>query len=135
MTADISTLAGRPVIIGGGAAGLLTALLLAPEPVVLLSKAPLGAEASSLWAQGGLAAAMGEDDDPALHVADTIAAGAGLCDEEVARRIVHAWKLAARPRSRAWPQPYRSCHRRRHRPRDHARADISGAPLSVDHAA
>ena len=90
MTADFSTRAGCAVIIGGGAAGLMTALHLAPEPVVLLSKAPLGAEASSLWAQGGLAAAMGEDDDPALHVADTIAAGAGLCDEEIARRIVHA---------------------------------------------
>ena len=68
----------------------MTALHLAPEPVVLLSKAPLGAEASSLWAQGGLAAAMGDDDDPALHVADTIAAGAGLCDGEIASRIVHA---------------------------------------------
>jgi L-aspartate oxidase len=90
MTLDISTLAGRPVIIGGGAAGLMTALQLAPEPVVLLSKAPLGAEASSMWAQGGLAAAMGDDDDPALHLADTLAAGAGLCDEAVARRIVRA---------------------------------------------
>ena len=37
-----------------------------------------------------LAAAMGEDDDPALHLADTLAAGAGLCDEAVASRIVHA---------------------------------------------
>jgi L-aspartate oxidase len=87
---NISTLANRPVIIGGGAAGLMTALHLAPEPVVLLSKAPLGAEASSLWAQGGLAAAMGSDDDPALHLADTIAAGAGLCDEAVAKQIVDA---------------------------------------------
>ena len=33
---------------------------------------------------------MGADDDPALHLADTLAAGAGLCDEAVARRIVHA---------------------------------------------
>ena len=90
MSADLPALAGRPVIIGGGAAGLMTALQLAPEPVVLLSKSPLGAEASSLWAQGGLAAAMGRDDDPALHLADTIAAGAGLCDEPVARRIVEA---------------------------------------------
>ena len=90
MSNDISILAGRPVIIGGGAAGLMTALHLAPEPVVLLSKSPLGAEASSLWAQGGLAAAMGDDDAPALHLADTIAAGAGLCDEAVASRIVHA---------------------------------------------
>jgi L-aspartate oxidase len=90
MSTDISALANRPVIIGGGAAGLMTALQLAPEPVLVVSKAPLGAEASSLWAQGGLAAAMGRDDDPALHLADTIAAGAALCDEAVARRIVHA---------------------------------------------
>ncbi len=90
MNTDISMLANHPVIIGGGAAGLMTALHLAPEPVILLSKAPLGAEASSLWAQGGLAAAMGDDDDPALHLTDTIAAGAGLCDEAVVSRIVHA---------------------------------------------
>lgn len=90
MSADISAFAGHPVIIGGGAAGLMTALQLAPEPVVLLSRSPLGAEASSMWAQGGLAAAMGDDDDPTLHWKDTIAAGAGLCDEAVADRIVRA---------------------------------------------
>ncbi|MGY3615599.1 L-aspartate oxidase [Bradyrhizobium sp. USDA 10063] len=90
MSTDVSTLAGQPVIIGGGAAGLMTALQLAPAPVVLLSKSPLGAEASSMWAQGGLAAAVGEDDAPALHLQDTIAAGAGLCNEEAARRIVDA---------------------------------------------
>ena len=90
MSTDISALSNRPVIIGGGAAGLMTALQLAPEPVMIISKAPLGAEASSLWAQGGLAAAMGEDDAPALHLADTLAAGAGLCDEAIARRIVDA---------------------------------------------
>ncbi|CCD94389.1 L-aspartate oxidase (Quinolinate synthetase B) [Bradyrhizobium sp. ORS 375] len=90
MNTDISDLTGRPVIIGGGAAGLMTALALAPEPVVLLSKSPLGAEASSMWAQGGLAAAVGDDDDPALHLADTIVAGAGLCDEVAARRIIEA---------------------------------------------
>lgn len=90
MSIDVATLAEQPMIIGGGAAGLMTALQMAPEPVVLLSKAPLGAEASSLWAQGGLAAAMGEDDHADLHVADTLAAGAGLCDEAVTRRIVRA---------------------------------------------
>jgi L-aspartate oxidase len=90
MITDVSALAGQPVIIGGGAAGLMTALQLAPEPVVLLSKSPLGAEASSMWAQGGLAAAVGDDDSPALHLQDTIAAGAGLCDEQAARRIVDA---------------------------------------------
>ncbi len=90
MSMNTSKLAGCPVIIGGGAAGLMTALHMAPEPVVVLSKSPLGAEASSLWAQGGLAAAMGDDDAPALHLADTIAAGAGLCNEAVASRIVNA---------------------------------------------
>ncbi len=90
MSSHPSALANRPVIIGGGAAGLMTALHLAPEPVLVMSKAPLGAEASSLWAQGGLAAALGDDDDPALHLADTISAGAGLCDETAARRIVQA---------------------------------------------
>ena len=79
-----------PVIIGGGLAGLMTALRLAPMPVVVLAKAPLGAEASSGWAQGGIAAAVGPDDDPELHLADTLAAGDGLCDVEVARRITAA---------------------------------------------
>ncbi|QPF82115.1 L-aspartate oxidase [Bradyrhizobium genosp. L] len=90
MSTDISDLADSAVIIGGGAAGLMTALELVPRPVVLLSKSPLGAEASSMWAQGGLAAAVGADDSPALHFADTLAAGAGLCDEAAASRIVHA---------------------------------------------
>ncbi|MCA6120663.1 L-aspartate oxidase [Bradyrhizobium sp. WSM 1704] len=90
MSTDVIDLSGRPVIIGGGAAGLMTALELAPEPVVLLSKSPLGAEASSMWAQGGLAAAVGDNDSPALHLADTLAAGAGLCDEAAAGRIVDA---------------------------------------------
>lgn len=87
---DFRDLAGRPVIIGGGLAGLMTALEMAPEPVVLLSAAPLGREASSALAQGGLAASIGSDDSPALHLADTLAAGDGLCDEAVARRVVEA---------------------------------------------
>ncbi|TIT99001.1 MAG: FAD-dependent oxidoreductase, partial [Mesorhizobium sp.] len=69
MILDVQDLAGRPVIVGGGIAGLMTALHLAPEPVLLLSRSPLGADASSAWAQGGLAAALGSDDDPELHLA------------------------------------------------------------------
>jgi len=90
VTEDLEALAGRPVIIGAGIAGLMTALRLAPEPVVLLSKAPLGADCSSAWAQGGLAASLGEDDDPSLHLADTLAAGDGLCDRDIARSITRA---------------------------------------------
>ena len=81
---------GRPVIIGGGLAGLLIALHMAPEPVIVLSKCRLGEAASSAWAQGGIAAAIGADDSPALHLADTLAAGNRLCDPEVARGIVEA---------------------------------------------
>jgi L-aspartate oxidase len=90
MTPDIHHLNGAPVIIGGGVAGLMTALHLAPEPVVLLSRAPLATEASSTLAQGGLAASLGADDSPDLHLADTHAAGDGLSDEAMVRRIVEA---------------------------------------------
>ncbi|RUM98203.1 L-aspartate oxidase [Pseudaminobacter arsenicus] len=90
MSVEFHDLTGRPVIIGAGIAGLMTALELAPEPVVLMSAAPLGGEASSALAQGGLAASLGADDSPELHLADTLAAGDGLCDEAVARRIVEA---------------------------------------------
>ncbi|UVK48201.1 L-aspartate oxidase (plasmid) [Mesorhizobium sp. AR07] len=90
MSADVRSFFGRPIIIGGGIAGLLTALHLAPEPVLLLSRTPLGTDASSTWAQGGLAASLGVDDDPALHLADTLAAGDGLCDAEMAGRILQA---------------------------------------------
>jgi L-aspartate oxidase len=79
-----------PVIIGAGLAGLMAALHLAPQPCIVLTSAKLGAQAASAWAQGGLAAAIGEDDSTALHLADTLIAGDGLCYEAVARRIVEA---------------------------------------------
>jgi L-aspartate oxidase len=79
---------GATVVIGGGLAGLMTALALAPQPVLLLSSAPLGLETSSILAQGGIAASIGRDDDASLHLADTLAAGDGLCDEGVAAAIL-----------------------------------------------
>jgi L-aspartate oxidase len=84
------TFAGQPIIIGAGLAGLLTALYLAPAPVIVLAKAPLASGAASAWAQGGIAAALGADDDPALHAADSIAAGDGLCDATMVERIAAA---------------------------------------------
>ena len=75
----------KPVlIVGGGLAGLFCALKLSPRPVTILAAAPLGAGASSAWAQGGIAAAIAEGDTPEKHTADTIAAGAGLVDAEMA---------------------------------------------------
>ena len=78
------------LIVGAGLAGLLTALHLAPRPVTILTAGALGTLSSSAWAQGGVAAAVGPDDSTELHLADTLAAGAGLCDPEAARRIVEA---------------------------------------------
>lgn len=80
-------LAVQPVVIGGGIAGLMTSLMLAPMPVVLMTAAPLGDASSSALAQGGLAAAVGADDDPELHLADTLAAGDGHGAAAVARRV------------------------------------------------
>ncbi|HEY8336988.1 MAG TPA: L-aspartate oxidase [Tardiphaga sp.] len=85
---------GAPVIIGGGLAGLMTALALAPQPVLLLTKAPLGFETSSMLAQGGIAASVGADDDASLHLADTLAAGDGLCDRAIAAAILAAAPVA-----------------------------------------
>ena len=79
---------GRTVIVGSGLAGLMTALTLAPQPIVIVTRAGLGAETSSAWAQGGIAAALGPDDSAELHLADTLAAGDGLCDPAIAAGIV-----------------------------------------------
>jgi L-aspartate oxidase len=67
-------------VIGGGAAGLWTALRAAEAggSVCLISRTPL-AQSASFWAQGGLAAALEPGDSPQQHAADTIAAGRGLC--------------------------------------------------------
>ncbi|RDJ20438.1 L-aspartate oxidase [Bosea caraganae] len=77
------------LIVGGGLAGLFTALKLAPLPCTVLSPRPLGEGASSSWAQGGIAAAMSEGDTAEAHAIDTIAAGAGTVDEAVARMVAN----------------------------------------------
>ena len=76
------------VIVGSGMAGLMAAMTLAPQPVLLVTRGALGGETSSAWAQGGIAASLGPDDRAALHVADTLAAGDGLCDEDMVVGIV-----------------------------------------------
>ena len=86
--------AGDVLIVGAGLAGLFTALKLSPRPVTLLAAAPLGDGASSAWAQGGIAAAIEPGDTPESHTSDTIAAGAGIVDEEAALSI--AREAAAR---------------------------------------
>lgn len=85
--ADAKQGPGAVVIIGAGLAGLFTALKLAPLPVTVIAAAPLGEGASSMWAQGGIAAAVGEGDSTDKHAADTIAAGAGTVDEAIAHMV------------------------------------------------
>ncbi len=77
------------VVVGTGAAGLMTAVALADagRAVTVVTKGELGA-GSTAWAQGGLAAVLGADDDADLHVQDTLVAGAGLCDEEAVTTLV-----------------------------------------------
>ncbi len=76
------------LIVGTGAAGLTLALHLPPSVrVTLLSKGPLDA-GSTAWAQGGISAVLDAGDSLDAHVADTLEAGAGLCDEQVVRFVV-----------------------------------------------
>lgn len=94
-------------IIGAGIAGLFAALKLSPRPVVVISPSPIAdtilpspAATASSWAQGGIAAALGPQDSPALHIQDTLTAGAGLCDSATVKLMCESapariWDLIA----------------------------------------
>ena len=77
------------VVVGSGAAGMTAALAAARggRRVLLLTKQDIGGGATPL-AQGGLAAAIGPGDSPALHQQDTLEAGAGLCDPAAVAALV-----------------------------------------------
>lgn len=84
------------LVIGAGIAGLSFALRLPSHiPMIVVTKGSLG-ESNTWYAQGGLAAAVGTDDDPDLHYIDTMAAGAGLCDAEAVRVLVEEGPKAVR---------------------------------------
>jgi L-aspartate oxidase len=77
------------IVVGSGIAGLTTALQCRTYglSVLLVTKARVD-EGSTKWAQGGIAAALGEGDSPEEHLADTLEAGAGLCDVSAVRVLV-----------------------------------------------
>jgi L-aspartate oxidase len=78
------------IIVGSGIAGLYAALLARNHGTVcVLTKGSID-ECNTKYAQGGIAAAVGADDNAELHLRDTIEAGAGLVDEEAARILVEA---------------------------------------------
>ena len=121
----------------------MTAVALADagRAVTVVTKGALG-DGSTAWAQGGLAAVLGADDDAELHVQDTLVAGAGLCDEAAVRTLVEEAPAAvavaagarrpagprrprparADPRGRAQPRPDRARRRRRQRRGGHPHA-------------
>ena len=74
----------RIIIVGAGLGALYAALKLAPRPVAMISPERLGEGASSAWAQGGVAAAMDAADSAQSHAADTVKAGDGTVDPDVA---------------------------------------------------
>ncbi|MER7761276.1 L-aspartate oxidase [Streptomyces sp. NPDC097619] len=77
------------VVVGSGVAGLTAALRCAAagRRTVVVTKARLD-DGSTRWAQGGIAAALGEGDTPEQHLDDTLVAGAGLCDEQAVALLV-----------------------------------------------
>ena len=77
------------IVVGSGIAGLTTALQCRTYglSVLLVTKARVD-EGSTKWAQGGIAAALGEGDSPEEHLTDTLEAGAGLCDVSAVRVLV-----------------------------------------------
>ena len=76
------------LIVGAGIAGLRTALAIPADMQVLVVTKGRLAESNSAYAQGGIAGVIGPDDRFEDHVADTLSAGAGLCDREVVELVV-----------------------------------------------
>lgn len=87
------------IVVGGGIAGLCTALAAAPRPIILLYRGADGSGSSSALAQGGIAAALAPSDRIADHVADTLAAGAWRNDPTRVRMLA-----AAAPEAIQWLQ-------------------------------
>jgi L-aspartate oxidase len=77
------------VIVGSGIAGLYSALLAQERGSVLLVTKGSIDDCNTRYAQGGIAAAIGKNDSPELHLKDTLATGDGLCDEAAVRILVN----------------------------------------------
>ncbi len=85
------------IVVGSGIAGLTAALRARAigRTVLLVTKAEVN-EGSTRWAQGGIAAALADDDSPEEHLHDTLVAGVGLCDPEAVRILVTEGPAAVR---------------------------------------
>ncbi|HXM23739.1 MAG TPA: L-aspartate oxidase [Terriglobales bacterium] len=76
------------LVIGAGVAGLRAAVDLAPAGTVLVLAKREVTESNTQWAQGGIAAALSDEDEISLHLQDTLLAGDGLCNPEAAKVLV-----------------------------------------------
>ncbi|WP_169164463.1 L-aspartate oxidase [Cellulomonas taurus] len=83
------TITADAIVVGSGIAGLTAALELRSrvDRVLLVTKGEL-VSGSTIWAQGGIAAALDPTDSPAAHLRDTLEAGVGLCDPRAAEVLV-----------------------------------------------
>ena len=77
------------ILVGSGIAGLYTALQARQHGSILIITKGNIDDCNTKHAQGGIAAPIGQNDSPELHFQDTIAAGAGLCDEEAVRILAN----------------------------------------------
>ncbi|MDR1536115.1 MAG: L-aspartate oxidase [Planctomycetota bacterium] len=77
----------RCLVIGSGIAGLSAALAAAARGQVILAAKSDFMESNTAYAQGGVAAALGDDDEVDLHIEDTLKAGGGLCDPAAVRLL------------------------------------------------
>src|SRR6266849_2354621 len=122
------------IIVGGGVAGLRAAIGLAAAGRVLVLTKAEPAESNTGYAQGGIAAAIGDEDTPALHAADTMRAGDGLCDESAVRVLVEHGPQGVRDlprdRPRALGARARAGHGRNDRSRARHRAERRRWPRS-----
>src|SRR5437764_11405867 len=76
------------LVIGAGVAGLRAAIELAPAGRVLVLAKREVTDSSTQYAQGGIAAALSDEDEISLHLQDTLNAGDGLCNPEAAKILV-----------------------------------------------
>ena len=76
------------IVIGAGAAGLMSCLELPENLNVLLLNRNTSKRSSSRWAQGGMASVVRPEDSFALHIQDTLNAGDGLCDLDAVEMLV-----------------------------------------------
>jgi L-aspartate oxidase len=85
---DIYSTSWDVIVIGAGAAGLMSSLELPSNLKILLLNRNTSKRSSSRWAQGGMAAVTRVEDSEDIHALDTIKAGAGLCDSEAVQMFV-----------------------------------------------